>query len=150
MSNERALYQQVILDHNKSPRNFGVMEDPDCEAEGYNALCGDQFRVYLRMKDGTIEEVQFEGSGCAISKSSASIMTTLLKGKTRKEAELLFDNFRDMITSNPDTSIDAKELGKLVVFSGVREFPIRIKCATLAWHTLLAALKGEADTVSTE
>ena len=150
MSNERALYQQVILDHNKSPRNFGVMEDPDFEAEGYNALCGDQFRVYLRMKDGTIEEVQFEGSGCAISKSSASIMTTLLKGKTRKEAELLFDNFRDMITSNPDTSIDAKELGKLVVFSGVREFPIRIKCATLAWHTLLAALKGEADTVSTE
>ena len=150
MSNERALYQQVILDHNKSPRNFGVMEDPDFEAEGYNALCGDQFRVYLRIKDGTIEEVQFEGSGCAISKSSASIMTTLLKGKTRKEAELLFDNFRDMITSNPDTSIDAKELGKLVVFSGVREFPIRIKCATLAWHTLLAALKGEADTVSTE
>ena len=150
MSNERSLYQQVILDHNKSPRNFGVMEDPDCQAEGYNALCGDQFRVYLRMKDGTIEEVQFEGSGCAISKSSASIMTTLLKGKTREEAELLFDNFKDMITSLPGASFDAKDLGKLVVFSGVREFPIRIKCATLAWHTLLAALKGEADTVSTE
>ena len=150
MSGERALYQQVILDHNKSPRNFGVMEDPDCEAEGYNALCGDQFRVYLRMKDGTIEEVQFEGAGCAISKSSASIMTTLLKGKTREEAELLFDNFKNMITSLPVTSSDTKELGKLVVFSGVREFPIRIKCATLAWHTLLAALKGEADTVSTE
>ena len=150
MSGERALYQQVILDHNKSPRNFGVMEDPDCEAEGYNALCGDQFRVYLRMKDGTIEEVQFEGAGCAISKSSASIMTTLLKGKTREEAELLFDNFKNMITSLPGTSFDTKELVKLVVFSGVREFPIRIKCATLAWHTLLAALKGEADTVSTE
>ena len=150
MSNERALYQQVILDHNKSPRNFGVMENPDFEAEGYNALCGDQFRVYLRIKDGMIEEVQFDGSGCAISKSSASIMTTLLKGKTREEAELLFDNFKNMITSLPGTSFDTKELGKLVVFSGVREFPIRIKCATLAWHTLLAALKGEADTVSTE
>ncbi len=150
MSNERALYQQVILDHNKSPRNFGVMEDPDFEAEGYNALCGDQFRVYLKMNDGTIEEVQFDGSGCAISKSSASIMTTLLKGKTREEAELLFDNFKDMITSDPGTSFDAKDLGKLVVFGGVREFPIRVKCATLAWHTLLAALKGEADTVSTE
>jgi len=106
--------------------------------------------VYLRIKDGTIEEVQFDGSGCAISKSSASIMTTLLKGKTREEAKILFDNFKDMITSLPGTSFDAKELGKLVVFSGVREFPIRIKCATLAWHTLLAALKGEADTVSTE
>ena len=150
MSNERALYQKVILDHNKSPRNFGVMEDPDFEAEGYNALCGDQFRVYLRIKDGIIEEVQFEGSGCAISKSSASIMTTLLKGKTREEAKLLFDNFKGMITSNPGASFDAKELGKLIVFSGVREFPIRVKCATLAWHTLLAALKGEADTVSTE
>ncbi len=150
MSNERALYQKVILDHNKSPRNFGVMEDPDFEAEGYNALCGDQFRVYLRIKDGIIEEVQFEGSGCAISKSSASIMTTLLKGKNREEAKRLFDDFTGMITSNPDASFDAKELGKLVVFSGVREFPIRVKCATLAWHTLLAALKGEADTVSTE
>ncbi len=150
MSNERALYQQVILDHNKSPRNFGVMEDPDCQAEGYNALCGDQFRVYLRIKDGTIEEVQFDGSGCAISKSSASIMTTLLKGKTRKEAVLLFDTFKNMMTSEPGALIDAKDLGKLVVFSGVREFPIRVKCATLAWHTLLAALKGEADTVSTE
>ena len=150
MSNERALYQQVILDHNKSPRNFGVMEDRDCQAEGYNALCGDQFRVYLRMKDGIIDEVQFDGSGCAISKSSASIMTTTLKGKTRKEAELLFDTFKNMMTSEPGASIDAKDLGKLVVFSGVREFPIRVKCATLAWHTLLAALKGEADTVSTE
>ena len=126
------------------------MEDPGCQAEGYNALCGDQFRVYLRIKDGTIEAVQFDGSGCAISKSSASIMTTLLKGKTRKEAELLFDTFKNMMTSEPKASIDAKDLGKLVVFSGVREFPIRVKCATLAWHTLLAALKGEADTVSTE
>ncbi len=150
MSDNRALYQKVILDHNKSPRNFGVMEDPDVEAEGYNALCGDQFRVYMKIKDGTIEEVQFEGTGCAISKSSASIMTTALKGKTREEAERLFDSFKGMITSTPDAPFDEKELGKLVVFSGVREFPIRVKCATLAWHTVLAALKGEADTISTE
>ena len=150
MSDNRALYQKVILDHNKSPRNFGVMEDPDVEAEGYNALCGDQFRVYMKIKDGTIEEVQFEGTGCAISKSSASIMTTLLKGKTQEEAERLFDSFKGMITSTPDAPFDEKELGKLVVFSGVREFPIRVKCATLAWHTVLAALKGEADTISTE
>jgi len=150
MANERALYQQVILDHNKSPRNFGVMKDPDCQAEGYNALCGDQFRVYLKIKDGIIDEVQFDGSGCAISKSSASIMTTTLKGKTREEAEVLFNTFKDMMTSEPNVSIDAKDLGKLVVFSGVREFPIRVKCATLAWHTLLAALKGGTDTVSTE
>ena len=150
MADNRALYQKVILDHNKSPRNFGVMEDPDVEAEGYNALCGDQFRVYMKIKDGTIEEVQFEGPGCAISKSSASIMTTLLKGKTLEEAERLFDSFKGMITSTPDAPFDEKELGKLVVFSGVREFPIRVKCATLVWHTVLSALKGEADTVSTE
>ncbi len=150
MADNRALYQKVILDHNKSPRNFGVMEDPDVEAEGYNALCGDQFRVYMKIKDGTIEEVQFEGTGCAISKSSASIMTTLLKGKTLEEAERLFDSFKGMITSTPDAPFDEKELGKLVVFSGVREFPIRVKCATLVWHTVLSALKGEADTVSTE
>lgn len=150
MADNRALYQKVILDHNKSPRNFGVMEDPDVEAEGYNALCGDQFRVYMKIKDGTIEEIQFEGTGCAISKSSASIMTTLLKGKTQEEAERLFDSFKGMITSTPDAPFDEKELGKLVVFSGVREFPIRVKCATLVWHTVLAALKGEADTISTE
>ena len=150
MSNERALYQKVILDHNKSPRNFGVMEDPDFVGEGYNALCGDQFHIYLKMNDGTIEDVQFEGSGCAISKSSASIMTTLLKGKTRDEAEHVFGKFKDMIMAKPDSPIDAKDMGKLVVFSGVREFPIRVKCATLAWHTLLAALKGDSDAISTE
>jgi len=150
MTDERALYQKVILDHNKSPRNFGVMEDPDLEGEGYNALCGDQFHVYLKVNGETIEDVQFEGSGCAISKSSASIMTTLLKGKTREEAELLFGKFKGMMTAEPGTAIDSKDMGKLVVFSGVREFPIRVKCATLAWHTLLAALKGDSDAISTE
>ena len=150
MTGNRALYERVILDHNKSPRNFGVMEDPDLHAEGYNALCGDQFHVYLKINDGTIDEVSFDGSGCAISKSSASLMSTLLKGKTEKEARGLFQKFSDMITSEPGTPIDADELGKLVVFSGVREFPIRVKCATLAWHTLIAALERDSGTVSTE
>lgn len=150
MRSERALYEKVILDHNKAPRNFGKMEAPDFEAEGYNALCGDQFRIYLKMEDDRIGEIQFDGSGCAISKSSASIMTTLLKGKTREEAEAIFDTFKEMITSLPDTPIDNDKVGKMRVFGGVREFPIRIKCATLAWHTVLSALRGDADTVSTE
>ena len=150
MSRDRALYEKVILDHNKSPRNFGVMEDADVEAEGYNALCGDQFRVYLKMEGGTINSIQFEGSGCAISKSSASVMTDTLKGKTVEEAKEVFEKFMSMITSEPNAPFDSKELGKLVVFSGVREFPIRVKCATLAWHTLISALKGDSETVSTE
>ena len=150
MAGNRALYEKVILDHNKSPRNFGVMENPDRHAEGYNALCGDQFRVYLKINDGTIDEVSFDGSGCAISKSSASLMSTLLKGKTEEEARVLFRKFSDMITSEPGTPIDADDLGKLVVFGGVREFPIRVKCATLAWHTLIAALERDSGTVSTE
>lgn len=150
MARDRALYEKVILDHNKSPRNFGVMDNPDRDAEGYNALCGDQFHVYLRMKDDVIEDINFHGSGCAISKSSASVMSTLLKGKTTVEAEALFHKFTSMITSQPDAPIDRDDLGKLVVFSGVREFPIRVKCATLAWHTLIAALRGGAEQVSTE
>lgn len=150
MSRDRALYEKVILDHNKSPRNFGVMEDADVQAEGYNALCGDQFRVYLKMNEGRIDSIQFEGSGCAISKSSASVMTDTLKGKTTEEAKAIFEKFMSMITSEPDAAIDSRDLGKLVVFAGVREFPIRVKCATLAWHTLISALQGESGTVSTE
>lgn len=150
MVEQRALYEKVILDHNRSPRNFGAMEDPDHEAEGYNALCGDQLRVYLKMEGDVIADVRFDGSGCAISKSSASLMTENLKGKTQDEAVALFETFKDMITDLPDAPVDKDQLGKLVVFSGVREFPIRIKCATLAWHTLLSALKGETDTISTE
>jgi nitrogen fixation protein NifU and related proteins len=150
MSSNRALYEQVILDHNKAPRNFGVMDNPDLHADGYNALCGDQFTVYLKMNGDVIEDVRFDGSGCAISKSSASVMTTMLKGKTRDEAQALFAQFQDMITSDVDTPLDEDALGKLKVFGGVREYPVRVKCATLAWHTLVSALKGEDDPVSTE
>lgn len=150
MPDKRSLYAQVILDHNKNPRNYGVLPDADRKAEGYNALCGDQFTVYLKMDGDTIREVHFDGQGCAISKSSASVMTTLLKGKTKDEAEALFEKFRAMITSEPDADLDAKDLGKMMVFSGVREYPIRIKCATLVWHTVVAALSGEPNAISTE
>ncbi|PCJ57442.1 MAG: SUF system NifU family Fe-S cluster assembly protein [Candidatus Hydrogenedentota bacterium] len=150
MSKNRALYEQVILDHNKSPRNYGVMDDPDLHADGYNALCGDQFTVYLKMDGDVIEDMRFDGSGCAISKSSASVMTTLLKGKTKDEAQALFAQFKDMITSEVDSPLDEEALGKLKVFGGVREYPVRIKCATLAWHTLASALEGDDEAVSTE
>jgi nitrogen fixation NifU-like protein len=150
MPDKRSLYEQVILDHNKAPRNFGELPDADRKAEGYNALCGDQFTIFLKMDGDVIDTVQFEGSGCAISKSSASVMTTQLKGKTRGEAEALFQKFHAMITSGFDAELDEAELGKLMVFSGVREYPVRIKCATLAWHTMLSALHEDDDTVSTE
>lgn len=150
MAEKRALYEQVILDHNKSPRNFGELPGADRQAEGYNALCGDKFTVYLKTDGEVISEVHFDGAGCAISKSSASVMTTLLKGKTREEALALFERFHGMITSEPDAPLDAEDLGKLMVFSGVRQYPVRIKCATLAWHTMLAALDGQQETVHTE
>ena len=150
MADKRTLYEQVILDHNRAPRNYGEMPDPDLQAEGYNPLCGDQFTVYVKMNGDTIEDLRFDGAGCAISKSSASVMTTLLKGKTREEAAVLVDRFKAMITSEPDAELDAEKLGKLMVFSGVREYPVRIKCATLAWHTLISALCGEPEGVSTE
>lgn len=150
MSSERQLYEQVILDHNKKPRNFHKMEDADSQVEGYNPLCGDRFTVYLKMDGDRIAEASFDGAGCAISKSSASVMTTLLKGKTRNEARELFGKFKDMMTSGTDAPLDKDDLGKLMVFSGVREFPVRIKCATLAWHSMLSALEGEGTSVSTE
>lgn len=151
MSDKRTLYEQVILDHNRKPRNYGEMPDADRRAEGYNPLCGDQFTIYLKLgDDDTIENIQFDGAGCAISKSSASVMTTLLKGKTFEEAQALFERFKKMITSEPDAALDADALGKLMVFSGVREYPVRIKCATLAWHTMLAALEDRDNAVSTE
>lgn len=151
MPDQRALYEKVILDHNKSPRNYHAIEDPDRKAEGYNALCGDQFTVYLKFdSEGRIDDIAFEGAGCAISKSSASVMTTLLKGKTQDEAKHLFEAFTNMITSEHDAPLDDKTLGKLMVFSGVREYPVRVKCATLAWHTLISALDGDQDPVSTE
>ena len=150
MANIRGLYEKMILDHNKSPRNFGELPDADRQAEGYNALCGDQYTVYLNLEGDRIGQIQFHGQGCAISKSSASLMTTLLQGKTVEEAKALFDKFHGMLTSLPDAELDAKELGKLMVFNGVREYPIRIKCATLVWHTMLAALENKDEPVSTE
>lgn len=150
-SSKRQLYEQVILDHNKTPRNFGDMPEADAKAEGYNALCGDQFTVFLKMDGDRIAGVKFKGAGCAISKSSASLMTTLLEGRTRAEVEDIFKGFHAMITSPPGTPLDEAALGKLLVFSGVREYPVRIKCASLPWHTMLSALHGNAaGPVSTE
>jgi nitrogen fixation NifU-like protein len=151
MAETRALYEQVILDHNKNPRNFKVLEGADRHVEGFNPLCGDHFTVYLKFDGETIEDVSFKGSGCAISKSSASVMTTLLKGRSRSEARELFNTFHRLLTSSPDTPVDEDEVGKLMVFSGVREFPIRIKCASLAWYACMSGLDDVADApVSTE
>ena len=150
MAENRALYEQVILEHNKKPRNFREIPDAQYKIEGYNPLCGDHFTLYLKVNGDKIEDVSFMGAGCAISKSSASVMTTLVKGLTKKEAEALFVKFHAMVTSSPGSPLNEAELGKLSVFSGVREFPVRIKCATLAWHSMLTALDGKSDTISTE
>lgn len=146
----RELYQEVILDHNKSPRNYREMEDPTQDAEGYNPLCGDTVHIYLKVNDGIVTDVSFKGSGCAISKASASLMTAEIKGKTKEEAEKIFKNFHDMITGNLGENPDMDKLGKLAVFSGVQEFPVRVKCATLAWHTMNSALNKNGSTVTTE
>ena len=143
MSELSELYQQVILDHNKKPRNFRKLEGATQSADGYNPLCGDQLTVYLRLEGGVIEEVSFEGSGCAISKASASMMTQAAKGKTRAEAEEIFDQFLRMVTGELDEEAVPNSLGRLKIFAGVREFPARVKCASLPWHTLHAALAGE-------
>jgi len=150
MSELRELYQSVILDHNKKPRNFGELEDSNRSAKGYNPLCGDKLTVYLVMKDDVIEDVRFVGSGCAISTASASLMTQSVKGKTVAEAERLFDEFHELVTSDPSEAIDGGSLGKLAVFGGVREFPVRVKCATLAWHTLKSAIEGTDEVAQTE
>lgn len=141
------LYQEVILDHNRRPRNFRVIEDGSC-AEGFNPLCGDRVTVYLKVENGTIKDVSFQGSGCAISKASASLMTESVKGKTIEEAAALFDRFQRMITAPADNSTES--LGKLTVLAGVRQFPVRVKCATLAWHTLRSAVDAQNGVVSTE
>ena len=143
------LYQEMILDHNKKPRNFFKMEGANRQAEGYNPLCGDQMRVYLKMDGDKIQDISFEGSGCAISKSSGSMMTMTLKGKTLTEAEDIFQKFHHMLTGDVGAELPA-ELGKLAVFSGVCEFPSRVKCATLAWHTMKSALEGKDEVISTE
>jgi nitrogen fixation NifU-like protein len=148
MGDLRDLYQEVILEHSKAPRNYRELKNPDRKAEGFNPLCGDHFTVYLQMQGDTIQDVVFQGSGCAISKASASMMTQALKGKTRNEADELFHRFHNVVTGQSNGT--PAELGKLTVFSGVSEFPARVKCATLAWHTLQAALEGKQDAVSTE
>src|SRR5687767_8455271 len=149
MSELNELYQETILEHNKNPRNFREIQAADRTADGNNPLCGDALRVYVQMEGDTVGEVAFKGSGCAISKASASMMTQTVKGKTREEAEALFDEFHRMVTGGLDVEKDENHLGKLKIFAGVLEFPARVKCASLSWHTLNAALHGE-DVVSTE
>jgi nitrogen fixation NifU-like protein len=150
MSDLRDLYQEVILDHHKKPRNFRRLEEPCRHVEGYNPLCGDKITIYLKLDNGRIKDISFEGSGCAISTASASMMTESLKGKTATEAEAAFQSFHDLLTSPTPDRVDEEKLGKLAVFTGVREFPMRVKCATLAWHTFRATLADEHRTVSTE
>lgn len=147
MSDLTDLYQEVILDHNRRPRNFRKIEAPSHHAEGYNPLCGDRFNLYVQVNGGVITDMAFEGSGCAISKASASLMTDALKGKTVAEADGLFQRFHRVVTTPPDQPVE--DLGKLSVLAGVREFPVRVKCASLAWHTMKAALDRE-QIVSTE
>src|SRR6201986_5304916 len=148
MSDLRELYQDVILEHSKAPRNFRELQPANHKAEGFNPLCGDHFTIYVDLEGDAIRDVSFQGSGCAISKASASMMTQTLKGKSREEAKKLFEQFHSLVTGHESGSRD--DLGKLAVFSGVSEFPVRVKCATLAWHTLQAALEGKQDPVSTE
>jgi nitrogen fixation NifU-like protein len=142
------LYQELIVDHSRRPRNFGRLEHATHEAEGFNPLCGDRVRVYVDLENGIVKGVSFEGDGCAISKASASLMTESIKSKSKAEVEQLFSRFRDLATGTGDT--DAAGLGKLAAFSGLRGFPTRVKCATLAWHTLRAALEQAPGVVSTE
>ena len=143
MSELSELYQQVILDHNKKPRNFRKLEDANHSAEGVNPLCGDHLTVYLKVQNDAVAEISFEGSGCAISKAAASMMTQAVKGKMKPEAERLFSEFHKMVTGEDNTDDDERGIGNLTIFSGVREFPVRVKCATLPWHTMHAALNNE-------
>ena len=149
MSELSELYQQVILDHNKKPRNFRKLEHANHSAEGYNPLCGDHLTIYLNLEGDAVKEIAFEGSGCAISKAAASMMTQAVKGKNRAQAEALFREFHSMVTGELDEENEANELGNLKIFAGVRDFPVRVKCATLPWHTLHAALNNE-EQASTE
>ncbi len=151
MSDLSDLYQEVILDHNRRPRNFGVLEDADHQSEGFNPLCGDRVTVYVKLNDSVVDEISFQGSGCAISMASASIMTERLKGRKLEEIKALFERFRKLVTGNLDSQdLSEPDLGKLVVFEGVSRYPVRVKCATLTWHTLRAALEKRNEVVSTE
>jgi nitrogen fixation NifU-like protein len=146
----RELYQEVILDHNKRPRNFRVPDPVNRKAEGYNPLCGDKITVFLYVEGDVIKDLGFQGTGCAISKASASMMTDALKGKTLDEANKYFDRFHDMVTTPANVEVNTEVLGKMAVLAGVREYPMRVKCASLAWHTLKAAMQAENNVVSTE
>ncbi|MBI4550399.1 MAG: SUF system NifU family Fe-S cluster assembly protein [Candidatus Omnitrophica bacterium] len=143
MADLNELYQEMILEHNTKPRNFRAIADASRKTEGYNPLCGDRITLFLKMENGRVADISFQGSGCAISKASASMMTTVIKGKTKPEAEALADVFRRMVSSGAQAAPEA--VGKLAVFAGVSEFPARVKCATLAWHTLLAGLEEKTD-----
>ena len=145
------LYQQVILDHNKKPRNFQALESPTHSAEGFNPLCGDHYHVYAQVNnDGIVESITFEGSGCAISKASASMMTQAIKGKTEVEAKKLFDQFHRLVTGDLKPDQEENDLGKLEVFKGIWKYPTRVKCAALCWHTLNGALSKEEEPITTE
>lgn len=149
MSDLRELYQEVILDHSKRPRNVGELEG-GLHAQGHNPLCGDRLTVYLDLQDGMLRDVRFRGEGCAISTASASLMTEAVRGRTPDEALALFERFHAAVTGPPDVESDIEGLGKLAVLTGVRRYPMRVKCASLAWHTLDAALRGRAESVTTE
>jgi len=150
MPDLRELYQELIIEHSKKPRNFRVIETPDRKVEGFNPLCGDHFTVFVQMDGDVVKDISFQGSGCAISKASASIMTQTLKGKNKEQAEKLFQRFHDLVTGQHGIDGDEAELGRLAVFAGVSEFPVRVKCAILAWHAMHAALQGEQQAVTTE
>jgi nitrogen fixation protein NifU and related proteins len=146
----RDLYQEVVIDHSRRPRNFRKLERPDRTAQGYNPLCGDEITLYVKFDGPLIQDIAFEGTGCAISKASASMMTASLKGKSRAEAEELFRQFHLLITEGPSESVKRESLGKLAALGGVSEFPARVKCASLAWHTLRSVLEGKEEPISTE
>lgn len=146
----RDLYQEVVFDHNRNPRNFRVMDDATRTIEGFNPLCGDRITLYLKLNGGVIEDLSFQGSGCAISTASASLMTEIARGQTEEQAHSLFETFHRITTGQNSAAEDLEELGKLAVLAGVRAYPARVKCATLAWHSLEAALKNEGESVSTE
>ncbi|MGH7214389.1 MAG: Fe-S cluster assembly sulfur transfer protein SufU [Tepidisphaeraceae bacterium] len=150
MSDLRELYEDMIKDHCKRPRNFHALANPDRTADGHNRLCGDKLKLYVKVSDGRLQDVAFEGDGCCISKASSSMMTEAVKGKTIDEVHALYERFHDVLTGPPDENPEVPELGKLAVFVGVRKFPVRVKCATLPWHTLEAALKDDGKPVSTE
>ncbi len=150
MADLRDLYQEVILDHHKKPRNFHKIEQANRQADGYNPLCGDKLSVYMQIENGIIRDIGFIGAGCAISTASASMMTESLKGKTEAEAKAIFERFHKLVTNHSEPQLAPASMGKLAVFSGVREYPVRVKCATLAWHTMRAALEGRQETVATE